>query len=677
MQASIRILSTLISGFLAWGAAAQDAGQVPDLNLEDLINIDVTSASRKTQHLQEVAAAVFVITQEDIARSGARSLADALAMAPGIEVARIGNNRWAVSARGFNGRFANKLQVLKDGRSIYSPLFSGVFWEGEDTILEDIERIEIIRGPNAAMWGSNAVNGTINIITRKARETQGGLFAVTTGTDDKANVTARYGTTLGETGHLRIYAKGINRRGGYDGDDHRAIDKSESGLIGFRADWLLASGTRFSLNGESFRNRNTDTYAFADPTLPASGYINLLNSAMTLSGAHLQGRFESLRDDGSEIIFQSYFTHRLLDADYVLHEERNTLDLDLQYRLAPTGTHDLIVGANYRSSQDTITNASKYVTFLGQDRGFTLVSVFANDEITVLPNRLKVTAGARLEYNNFSGTALQPTLRFLWTPSQEQTVWGALSHATRTPSRAENDASLAMAVTPPFTASNLSPFPLLTTFGGQTSSKARSEKMDAAELGYRQRFSQNLSLDATTFIHRYRDGMTVVPGTIDFSNLPAYVQQFVVNTNGQRTRIYGLELAVLAQINPNWRLQPAYTWLHGSARGLGDPASESVAERDAQKIPRHQFSLRSQHNLGQAHQLDFWLKYKSRNVAMDIPDRTNLDVRYAWRASRSTEISLLGQSLLQRHDLEYRSDQLPSVPVSVGRAAHLRLEYRF
>ena len=668
-----RLAAILAALSVSLPALSQNIEPVPDMSLEELLDTDVVSASRKTQNQQHVAAAVFVITQEDIARSGARDLPDVLAMAPGIEVARIGNNRWAVSARGFNGRFANKLQVLKDGRSIYSPLFSGVFWEGEDTVLEDIERIEIIRGPNAAMWGSNAVNGTINIITRKARDTQGGLVAVRTGTEDKASITARYGMALGDSGHMRIYTKGTERRGGYDADGNRAVDKSDSGLLGFRADWLPSSGTRVFVNGETFRNRNNDIYNFADPLVP--GYINPVESTMTLSGSHLQGRFESLRDDGSEVTIQAYLTQRLLEADYILREERTTADLDIQYRLAPIGSHEILVGANYRNSRDTISNASKYVSFNSRHEDFQLSSIFINDEITVIPKLLQVTLGARLEYNNLTGSALQPTARFLWTPNPQQTIWGALSHATRTPSRAEESASMAMQVIPP--SSPYLPFPTLVTFGQNPGTKPESEKMDAAELGYRHRFGQNLSLDTTAFIHRYRDGMSVVHGSTDLSHLPSYIEQYVVNLNGQRTRIYGLEMAMFAQLSPSWRLQPSYTWQHGTASAFGDPISEASAERDAKKIPRHLLSLRSQHNFGQTQRLDFWLKYKSRNEAFNIPERINLDARYAWRASRSTEISLVGQNLLHRHALEYNSDQLPSVPVEIGRSAYIRLEYRF
>lgn len=671
----LRPLALSLATLAASSAAlAQENLPVPDMSLEELVNTEVVSASRKTQNLQHVAAAVFVITQDDIARSGARTLADALAMAPGIEVARLGNNRWAVSSRGFNSRFARNLQVLKDGRSLYSPLFSGVFWEAEDMVLEDIERIEIIRGPNAAMWGANAVNGTINIITKKARDTQGGLVAVRAGTEDKGNVTARYGFALGDSGHMRLYAKGGATRGAYDADGSRAEDEGDSGLAGFRADWLLSSGNRLSLNGETYRYNNRDTYAFPDPLVP--GYTNVQSSKMELSGGHLQGRFESLYDDGAELTVQSYFSQRTLNASGLVNEERSTIDVDVQYRLAPRGQHDLMFGANYRSSRDTIKAATNYVAFSGEKSHFQLAGLFFNDDITIVPERFKATVGARLEHNNYSGTALQPTLRLLWTPNVEQTLWGALSRATRTPSRAERDAIIATSIVPP--SPPFVPFPTLVTFiGANGADKPKAAKMEALELGYRQRFGQRVSFDATAFVHRYRDIITVTSRGLDLSNLPIYLGQMVGAENGQKTRISGLELSLLAQITPNWRLQPSYTWLHARSEGLGDAVSEAYAVQDTNRVPRHLLSVRSQHNLGQAHQLDFWLKYKSRNQAMDIPDRANLDIRYAWRMTKAAEISLVGQSLLHKRSLEYLSDQLPSVPVEIGRSAYLRLDYRF
>lgn len=661
-------------------APAQTAGAVPDMSLEDLVNTEVVSASRKAQNLQQVAAAVFVITQEDIARSGARNLPDVLAMAPGIEVARIGNNRWAVSARGGTSRFANKLQVLKDGRSIYSPLFSGVFWEAEDMPLEDIERIEIIRGPNAAMWGSNAVNGTINVITRKARDTQGGLVAVSSGTEDTHNVTARYGMPLGDAGHMRVYGKTYDRRASFNADGSRASDKGDSGMAGFRADWLLSSGNRLSLSGELNRNTNGDTYRFPDARLPGPAYSTPLESTMTLNGGHLQGRYESLRDDGSQLAFQTYLTQTTLDAERVLREERRTLDLDLQYRLPPSESHDLMLGANYRVSSDTITSpAGSYVTFAASSRDFRLASVFANDEITIIPERFRITLGARLEHNNFSGTDLQPTARFLWTPDASQTIWGALSRATRTPSRAEGDVNIPLRVQPPVAPI---PLPILVQYQNVGSGTLKSEKTDALEFGYRHRFGQGLSLDATVFTHRNTDGRIPQSGN---AIVTPYGYLLVPSNTvyAERSRVSGLELALFAQLTPTWRLQPSYTWMTTREYGLGDPTSNGAAESGMQRLPHHQLSLRSQHNLPHAQQLDFWLRYRSKarldaaTASIDMPNSVDLDIRYAWKASRALEFSLVGQNLLHHRTLGYLSDQLPSVPVETGRGAYLKVEYRF
>ena len=655
-------------------AMADTALPVPDMSLEDLVNTEITSASRKSQNQQHVAAAVFVITQEDIARSGARNLADVLAMAPGIEVARLGNGRWAVSARGFNGRFANKLQVLKDGRSVYSPLFSGVAWEAEDMVLEDIERIEIFRGPNAVAWGSNAVNGTINIITRKARDTQGGLIAVEAGSEDRANVTARYGFALGDRGSMRIYGKGVDRRSGDAPGGGRAHDESDFGMAGFRADFLAEPGQRVMLSGDVYRQHGDDVYQFADPQRPPS-YVNTFSSRLHLHGAHLQGRLDALQDDGSEISLQAYFNQTEVNAESAARERRRTVDLDAQYRFAPLGRHDLIVGVNLRHSRDRITTSSPYLSFPQGERDFRLASLFFNDEITLVPDKFRVTVGARLENNNFSGTAFQPTARFLWTPDAQQTVWGALSGATRTPSRADMDARIVVAVVPP----GPQPFPIQAIYQGDGGGRVKAERMEAAELGYRRRFNPNYSFDATAFVHRYRDGISMVTGSLDLSTVftQGYAQQFVTTVNGQHTRIQGLEFAAFAQITPTWRLQPSYTWQYAVAEGLGDISSEALAQRDEDRVPRHLFSLRSQHNLGNSQQLDFWFKYKSRIEAFSIPGRANLDIRYAWKLDRNLELSVVGQNLLHERVLEYVPDYLPSALVKIARGGYVRLEHRF
>ncbi len=657
---------------------AQRVDEVPDIGLDELVNAEVVTASRRAQSLHQVAAAVFVITREDIARSGARSLADALAMAPGMEVARIGNNRWAVSARGYNGRFANKLQVLRDGRSLYSPPFASVAWEAEDTLLEDIERIEVIRGPNAAVWGANAVNGTINIITRKARDTQGGLVAVTAGSADRHQLSARYGTMLGDTGHLRLYGKSVDRRAGFRPDGSRAHDWGETGMAGFRADWLLAAGNRLSFNGEIYRDRNADIYDVPAPLSP--NYVDPVASTTKLSGGHLQGRYESLHDDGSEIVLQSYFTRRLHDDERVMREERETLDVDIQYRFAPRGDHDLMLGANYRKTTDVIdTPAGSFLSFARRSRSSRLGGIFLNDEITLVPDRFRVTIGARLEHNTASGSDLQPTLRFLWTPNAQQAVWGAVSRAARTPSRAELDISMPLSVNPPTPATG--GLPVFLTMNSNTSDTQKSETLNAVELGYRQRFSPDLSVDAAFFAHHDHDTLSVLPGTA--TPQAGYLLLPLTNVKGGRARLHGIELSAFVQADRRWRLKPAFTWLHGTARGLGDHYSEGMARSDMNKMPRRQFSLRSQHDLEAGGQLDFWLKHKSRTrfeatqVPLDIAAYTDLDIRYAWHPSRDTQVSLVGQNLLHRRRIEFVADQLPSTRVEIGRSVHVRAEYRF
>jgi iron complex outermembrane receptor protein len=487
---------------------------------------------------------------------------------------------------------------------------------------------------------------------------------------------------IGDGGYLRVYGKSVDRRAGFNADGSRASDWGESGMAGFRADWLLSSGNRLSLNGEVFRDRNADTYEAVTPLTPS--YTAPFASTTTVSGGHLQGRYESLRDDGSEIVFQSYLTQRLLESQHVMREERKTLDLDFQYRFAPWGSHDLMLGANYRNSTDSILTSTSYLTFARQHRDFQLFGVFINDEVTLLPERFRVTLGARLEHNNSSGVDLQPTARFLWTPNPEQTVWGALSHAARTPSRAEEDLSFPVLVFPPSPQSY--GLPVVITHGATGDTK-KSEKMDAAELGYRQRLGHGVSLDATAYVHRYRDDLTVIPGTttqeFDFATRQPYLKTPLNSINGGQARIHGFELAVSAQINPAWRLKPAYAWIRGTAEGIGNPFSNAMAQSEMSKMPRHQLSLRSQHDLCRGHQIDLWLKYKSATrfeataTPVDIPASANLDIRYAWKPSRAMELSVVGQNLLHRQTLQYLPDQLPSSPVEIGRGFYLRAEFRF
>ncbi len=425
------------------GASAQTAPPA-DLSLEDLLKADVVTASRKTQAQQDVAAAVFVVTREDIERSGATSLPEALRLVPGVQVARLASGRWAVSVRGFNSRFANKLLVLLDGRSVYSPMFSGVVWEMEGTLLEDIDRIEVIRGPGAALWGANAVNGVINILTRKARETQGGLLAASAGSVERGAPVARFGGNLPD-GHYRVWAKHETHRAFENGAGDKGLDAWRTTRVGFRADTALGSSDSLTLSGTLIRTSAGDRWIEASLFSPTGTVIQ--DRTQRADVGHLLARYSRLGDDGSETIVQTYLAHNRLEVIDRVEERRTTADLDVQHRPRSAGIHDLVWGLNYRVSRDQISSQG-IIAVAPARRNIKLGSVFVNDEITLLPDRLRATVGARLERNSFTGTEPQGHARLAWTPSRTQTLWAAYSRAVRTPSRAESDLQFDLTVMP-------------------------------------------------------------------------------------------------------------------------------------------------------------------------------------------------------------------------------------
>ncbi|MGB0129806.1 MAG: TonB-dependent receptor plug domain-containing protein, partial [Rhodocyclaceae bacterium] len=368
-----------------------------DLSLEELLKVQVMTASRKTERLNDVAAAAFIITREDIERSGATSVPEALRMAPGVQVGRLSNNRWAVSVRGFNDRIANKLLVLMDGRCIYSPLFSGVLWEAEDTLLEDIDRIEVIRGPGAAMWGANAVNGVINIITRKARDTQGNLLLAGAGTYERAFGAFRHGGQVGD-GYYRVWAKGFARDHSVNLAGTRGNNELQAGRIGFRADWSPAPGDRVMLSGSTYKGIEDDRWNYPDVTSP-SGFVPT-DLRQTNDGANLIGRYEWSLASGSEAALQVYLDHTQVELGTTMTEQRTTADVDFQHRSRIGQRHDVVWGLGYRNSHDHI-DSRGIVRFSPASRSLRLVSAFVQDDITLVPNTLRLMLGARLEHNSF------------------------------------------------------------------------------------------------------------------------------------------------------------------------------------------------------------------------------------------------------------------------------------
>ncbi|MEI8168451.1 MAG: TonB-dependent receptor [Rhodoferax sp.] len=654
----------LVGGLMAIPALAVDS--YFNLPLEDLLKIEISSASRKIQKVQEVPAAVFVISRDDIERSGARSIPEALRLAPGVEVARIANNRWAVSIRGFNGRFANKLLVLKDGRSIYSPLFSGVLWEAEDVVLGDIERIEVIRGPSAAMWGSNAVNGVINIISRNAADTLGTDAIVSTGTDEPGSVTLRHGFELGE-GHFRISAKGFDQAPSKAANGLDGNDSWKSSRVGFRGDWPGAQGGRWTLTGEAFDSR-------ADDRLDFSRYsVNppLINVQQANSGSHLSLRQEQPLADGGQMDWQVSVENSVVDVESMIREERQTLGGEFQRR-SSMGAHELLWGASYRISRDHIELRSADVMgavgFDRQARDWQIGSIFAHDEYDLIPDRLRLSGGLRLDYDNWSGTQPQPDIRLAWTPNEFTTWWSSLARASRTPSRTELDIpfSLAQTSVPAINFLRVPP----------PNDTLTAEKVTSFEVGFRHRISEKLSLDMAGFVSDYTSLISLATGVPQsFATLPVIVP--MISNNDARARTHGFEVAADWQVSPHWRLQPNYSRLYLSTPRLSDLFAAAAQDQLEGRVPRHRASVRSAWTFAEGSQFDLWLKYTSRLSNPEVSAYTTLDMRYAFRIGRQAEISIVGQNLLDQRHLEFVGDYLPTQPSEIGRSLLIKGTWHF
>ena len=643
-----------------------------ELSLQDLMELEVTSAAKKPQRLFETDAAIHVITQEDIRRSGATSIPEALRLAPGINVGRINGGLWSVGIRGFGGRFANKLLVLMDGRTLYTPLFGGVIWETHDTVLEDIERIEVIRGPGAALWGANAVNGVINIITKKAKDPQGTLVSVSAGDEERFSTSLRHGLKTNAGNPLRIYAKYLERDASQAIGGMGGQDDSRGGLAGFR--WDKEDSTdNLALQGRVYRGQLGDTQ-LVPTTFPP--YMVPDDLTERYSGGHVLGRWERWLDAGSELSVQAFVDHTKIDIP-AIREHRTTFDLEFQHRLPLAKHHDFTWGAGYRVSRDDI-RSSATLQMTPARRTLDLFNLFAQDEITLVPENLRLTLGARVEHNDFTGWEFQPNARLLWRLDDDRSAWMALSRAIRTPSRAESDISLNVATFPPgappsvlLPTGNNTPFPLLMVLS-RLDSEYSAETVDALDLGYRARLHAKLSLDAALYSYRYKNLIGGVPGQPypDSLPIPNYIILPLAGVNPGEARVHGVGLTLDWQPAPNWRVQPSYSYAKSRIRNLtGDGG-----------LPRHQFSLRVGYEPTPGTQADAWLRYVDNiatNTGARIPAYTTLDLRLAKQVNKTLELSVVGQNLLDSAHPEYVSDYLNSVPAEIQRGVYVKADWRF
>lgn len=607
-----------------------------EMSLEDLMDIEVTSVSKRPEKRHEAAAAIFVITQEDIRRSGAATIPEALRMAPGVQVQRINANRWSITVRGFNGLYANKLLVLVDGRTVYSPLFSGVYWETQDTLLEDIDRIEVIRGPGATLWGANAVNGVINIITKPASETQGGLLTLGGGTEERGFGSIRYGSHFGQNGFWRVYAKYFNRDGFVDGSGHDTEDDWRAYRAGFRLDNAFEVD-RLTLQGEVYDGRAGQSVTIPLPFPPV---MHTFDSDFDIAGGHLLGRWSRRLSDDADIALQAYYDYSVRD-EATFEERRHTVDLDFQHRRALGTRHEFLWGLGYRYTTDD--TAGSFVFMLDpENHEDHLFSAFVQDTITLVEERLRLTVGTKFEHNDHSGFEIQPTLRLLWTPNETHTVWAAVSRAVQTPSRSEHDMRI-----------NVARFPLglvsLVTHSG-----VDSEKLLASEIGYRVRPTKNLFLDLTAFYNIYDDLRTWEPLLPFFEVLPLPPHLAIHSrlNNNMEGEVYGIEISADWQAARRWRLSAAYSFLEMNLRLDGSSQdTTSIVQED--RSPHHQAHLISHVDLPHQLELDTEFYYVDRLSGTDIPSYVRFDVRLGWRPREDLEVSVSWQDILDARHPEY------------------------
>ncbi len=583
-------------------------------------------------------------------------------MAPGLEVARIDQNKWAIGSRGFNGRFDNKLLVLIDGRSVYTPLFSGVYWNIQDVLLQDIDRIEVIRGPGATLWGANAVDGVINIITKPAASTQSAIVEAGGGTQERGAGGVRYGDKIGDTGHYRIYGKYFNWGPSDYVTGATAHDGWDAIRGGFRADWTPAGGNSFTLQGDIYRSNYNETLTV--PALSAP-YSNTFPNNGAYSGGNILGRWNRTTEGGS-MSLQMYYDNTTTVDHSLFEDHQNIFDIDFQDGFHAGSRQQFLWGLGYRSILDG--NDSSFTVSLQPNHvNLNQFSTFLQDEISLVDNRLRLTLGSKLEHNTFTGFEVEPNARLLWTLSPNQSVWTAISRAVRTPALTEEGLRLNSAVVPPGTPQNPTPFPaVLAVFG---SHQFQSEDLLAYEFGYRMQATSNLSVDIATFYNSYSNLRSAEPGTPfpEGGPVPTDIVVPFVASNKMSGGTYGLELFADWKVIPKWRLSGSYSYLQMDIHKNSD-SQDPTADIPNGSSPRHQWYLRSSVDLPKHFDEDTTLRFVDHLSGLNLPGYYSLDAHLGWRPVRNVEFSIGGQNLLDNRHLEFLPDFVNTAPTVVKRS---------
>jgi iron complex outermembrane receptor protein len=637
------------------------------LTLEDLMNQEVTVVSKQKQKVSQAAAAVTVITPEDIRRSGLQSVPELLRLSPGLDVARVDANTWAISSRGFNDIFANKLLVLMDGRTLYTPAFSGVYWDSVDYVLPDLERIEVVRGPGATLWGANAVNGVINIMTKSARDTQGLLVQGVGGTEEQIG-SVRYGGAIDDRTFYRVYTKYRTVDDAVFADGDRAHDGWDALRGGFRIDRYATDRDTLTLQGDAYAERAGLTANL--PTFLPPTFTRQVDPTLNHGGGNLLARWTHVVSPTSDFALQFYYDNVRREDTYGSYSV-DTFDVDFQHRFQLVRGQDLIWGAGARFQSDSFSTRNG-LTVIPTDRDAFLLSAFVQDDVTIVPERLHLILGSKFEQNSYTGFELQPSARLLWTPNARNSVWASVSRAVHTPSRVDEDARVTLSRTIDPTTG------LPVQFDVVGNNQLDSEKLTAYELGYRTQITKSLSFDTSAFYNRYDDLLSLQPGapTFDPTGTPPHVLVSAPWTNARRAESYGVEVAANWNVTDQWRLSASYSWLMllvHSPSSDRNPLPESATE---DTVPRNQAQIRSYYDITKDLEFNAAAYYVEALSAPGVPGYVRVDLGLTWRPAKDVELSVGVQNLLDDRHPEF-GGQFATEGTEVQRAVYGQFVMRF
>jgi len=639
--------------------AAED---LSSLSIDQLMNVEINSVTKHSERIADAPSAVTVITQEDIQRSGLDSIPELLRLVPGMDVARLNANTWAISARGFNDPLANKLQVLFDGRTVYSPNFAGVYWDAQDYVLQDLDRIEVIRGPGATLWGANAVNGVVNITSKSADQTQGLLADGWAGSDNQ-NTSLRYGGMLDDRTYYRVYGKFSNTDNFKNADGSDAHDGWDSAHGGFRIDRFSTDQDTLTLEGDAFSQDAAQTNRVPVFTSP---FVALTPTQMDSNGIDFLARWTHVTDAKSEFALQLYYDCYNRD-EYVLDADIDTFDLDFHDRFPLGQRQEITWGGGARLILINDKSTPTITVDPAVQRNY-LINQFVQDDIALVPDRLHAFIGTKLEENNYTGFEVQPSARLLWTPDQRNSVWGAVSRAVRTPSVADRYTTFveSRTIVPPGTPAEID---LVANPG------VSSEEMMAYELGYRVQVSDALSFDVDAYYDHYDKLRDFLQGTPQFVATPTpHLMIPLTELNSAAGPIYGASIAANWKVTDGWRLMGSYTLQQSHIHSSLGQTTEVMVNGS---LPVNQFQIHSYLNITKNLQFNSSLYYVDRLTNGNIPAYVRLDMAVSWQPCDGLDLSAGVQNILDNQHPEFPSNDGFIQGSEVPRSYYGQITWRF